>query len=133
MCRGWTFQTEYECTASKGDLVSRGKKLDLSIGASFDDDWNVVEEKKETKKTLKQPKQHTLVFKKEKRRGKTVTLVGEFFLEKKEAQNLLKKLKSTLACGGSFKEGWMEFQGDIKEKLKNVLLKEGFRLKSPSR
>jgi len=109
--------------------VSRGKKLDLAIGASFDDDWAVVEEKKTTAVTIKQPKEHTLVFKREKRRGKVVTLVGEFFLEKKEAQNVLKKLKASLACGGSFKDGWMEFQGEVQERLKPLLEKEGFRFK----
>jgi translation initiation factor 1 len=110
--------------------MSRGKKLDLSIGASFDDDWALVEEKSPASKTIKPPKQHTLVFKKEKRRGKTITLVGEFFLEKKEAQKLLKKLKSSLACGGSFKEGFMEFQGELQEKLKPLLLQEDFRFKN---
>jgi len=109
--------------------VSRGKKLDLSIGASFDDDWALVEEKQEKTLHVKTPKQHTLVFKREKRRGKVVTLVGEFFLEKKEAQKLLKKIKSTLACGGSFKEGWMEFQGEVQEKLRATLEKEDFRFK----
>jgi len=110
--------------------VSRGKKLDLGIGASFDDDWAVIEESKPTSNTLKSPKQHTLVFKKEKRRGKTVTLVGEFFLEKQEAQKLLKKLKTSLACGGSFKDGWMEFQGEVREKLKELLQKENYKFKN---
>ena len=110
--------------------MSRGKKLDLSIGADFSDEWSLVEEKNEKKETIKPAKQHTLVFKKEKRRGKTVTLVGEFFLDKKEAQKLLKKLKASLACGGSFKDGFMEFQGEVKDKLKELLLKEDFRFKS---
>jgi translation initiation factor 1 len=109
--------------------VSRGKKLDLAIGADFNDEWALVEETTTQQQKMKPPKQHTLVFKKEKRRGKTVTLVGEFFLEKKEAQKLLKKLKASLACGGSFKEGFMEFQGEVQEKLKPLLLKEEFRFK----
>ena len=67
---------------------------------------------------------------KEKRRGKTITLVGEFFLDKKEAQKLLKKLKASLACGGSFKDGFMEFQGEVKDKLKELFLKEDFRFKN---
>ncbi len=109
--------------------MSRGKKLDLTIGAHFDDAWAVVDEANDTAKTIKTPKQHTLVFKKEKRRGKSVTLVGEFFLEEHETRKLLKKLKSSLACGGSFKDGWMEFQGEVKEKLKVLLLQEEFTFK----
>jgi len=110
--------------------VSRGKKLDLSIGASFDDDWAVVDEPKSSEKKIKTPKEHTLVLQKQKRRGKTVTLAGEFFIEKKEAQSLLKKLKAALACGGSYKNGWMELQGEISERLKELLKKEGYRFKN---
>jgi translation initiation factor 1 len=110
--------------------VSRGKKLDLFIGAQIDDGWSEVEEKKST--TSKQPllpAKHQLYFSKEKRRGKTVTLVGEFSLAKDEAATLLKKLKKQLGCGGSFKNGFMEFQGDLKEKIRPVLLNEGFGFK----
>jgi len=106
--------------------MSRGVRLDLAIGASFEDGWSVVEEEKKSTLELKEPKKHRLVFRREKRRGKVVTLVGEFFLEKKEAQKILKKLKTTLACGGSFKDGWMEFQGEVQEKLKTALRNEGF-------
>ena len=109
--------------------MSRGKKLDLAIGASFDDDWTVVKEETTSKQPLLEPSKHALVFKREKRRGKVVTLVGEFFLEKKEAQKLLKKLKTSLACGGSFKDGWMEFQGEVQEKLKPLLTDIGYRFK----
>jgi len=110
--------------------VSRGKKLDLSIGADFDDEWSLIKEEKTPKPTLKKPNEHTLVFQKQKRKGKTVTLVGEFFIEKKEAQKLLKKLKASLASGGSYKEGWMELQGEVKESLKELLQKEGYRFKN---
>ena len=109
--------------------MSRGKKLDLAIGASFDDGWSFEEDRQESTQTIKEKQEHQLVFKREKRRGKVVTLVGEFFLEKKEAQKLLKKLKTSLACGGSFKDGWMEFQGEIRERLKAILQNEGFRFK----
>ena len=110
--------------------MSRGVKLDLAIGASFEDGWSVVKEEKKSALELKEPAKHQLVFKREKRRGKVVTLVGEFFLEKKEAQKELKKLKSSLACGGSFKDGWMEFQGEVRERLKRALQEEGFSFKT---
>jgi len=108
----------------------RGKKLDLAIGASFDDGWELVKEEKKTNQEIKEPSKHQLVFKREKRRGKIVTLVGELFLEKKDAQKLLKKLKSSLACGGSYKDGWMEFQGEVKERVKDALIKEGYCFKN---
>ena len=109
--------------------MSRGKRLDLSIGASFDDDWALIEEKKSDNTPIKKPSEHALVLQKQKRRGKTVTLVGEFFIEKKEAQSLLKKLKAALACGGSYKDGWMELQGEVGERLRELLGSEGYRFK----
>lgn len=111
--------------------MGRGTKLDLNIGAAFGDGWQEVEEVSETAKAeLLEPSKHRLVFKMEKRRGKPVTLTGPFSLEKKEADAVLKRLKKKLGCGGSFKEGWMEFQGDIAPKLRPLLSDEGFGLNS---
>ncbi len=110
--------------------MSRGKKLNLSIGASFEEGWSLEKDQKPQKQTVLEPQKHRLVFKKEKRRGKVVTLVGEFFIEKKEAQKLLKTLKTSLACGGSFKEGWMEFQGEVQERLRPLLIEKGYKYKS---
>ncbi len=110
--------------------MSRGTKLELGIGASFEEGWALVDEAKQNTHTIKSPKEHTLTFQKEKRRGKPVTVVGTFFLEKKEAQQLLKRLKSALACGGTYKDGLMEFQGDVQQRLKELLAKEGFTIKN---
>jgi len=111
--------------------MSRGKKLDLFIGADFDDGWAEVQSPRKTKTAseILEPQKHRLHFAKEKRRGKVVTLVGPFHLSKENATALLKKLKKQLGCGGSFKEGFMEFQGEPKEKLRKLLVKEEFRFK----
>ena len=67
--------------------MGRGTKLDLSIGARFDEGWKEVEEAKVLPEAeLLEPSKHRLVFKKEKRRGKPVTLVGPFAVEAAEAQ-----------------------------------------------
>lgn len=111
--------------------MSRGTKLDLFIGAEIESGWNeVVDRRSEVAQENKEPAKHFLVFKKEKRRGKVVTLVGEFFLDKEFANSTLKTLKQKLACGGTYKDGWMEFQGELQEKLKSALLELGFRFKS---
>jgi translation initiation factor 1 len=111
--------------------MGRGTKLDLFIGADIQDGWSEVEEKKPVKKShdIQEPSKHFLLFKKEKRRGKTVTLVGEFFLELSQANTLLKKLKKKLGCGGKYADGWMEFQGELKEKLRELLLAEEFKFR----
>jgi len=111
--------------------MSRGKKLDIFIGANIDDGWTEVKTPKKTTMSneIFEPSKHFLVFKKEKRRGKTVTLVGEFHLAKNDSTATLKTLKKKLGCGGSFKDGWMEFQGELKDKLRPLLINEGFRFK----
>ena len=111
--------------------MSRGKKLDLFIGADFDDGWSEVQtpKKSKTSSEILEPAKHFLVFKREKRRGKVVTLVGEFHLKKDSANAVLKRLKKKLGCGGTYKENWMEFQGEVQQKLRELLTQEQFRFK----
>ena len=124
--------------------MAKGKKLDLNIGAkfteetfsskttlaSYEDEWNVVGGKKVlSKKEILVPQKHFLIFKFEKRRGKPVTLIGPFHLKKEETAIVLKKIKKSLGSGGNFKDEFMEFQGDCKERLRELFIKEGFRFK----
>ena len=60
----------------------------------------------------------------EKRKfGKPTTIV-EGVAE--TGKDLSKKLKSQLACGGTFKNGRIELQGDHRSKMKEVLVKLGY-------
>jgi len=110
----------------------RGKKLDIFIGAEIDDGWAEIQAPRKTtlKSEILEPKKHALFFKKEKRRGKTVTLVGEFHIAKEDAAALLKTLKKRLGCGGAYKESFMEFQGELKEKLRELLIQEGYTIRA---
>lgn len=109
---------------------TKNKNL-FEIGSSLDSDnsWSFIEEKEEKTAKILEPKEHSLHVKKEKRRGKTVTLAGEFFISKNEVQNLLKDIKKALGTGGSFKNNFLEFQGECEQKLKELLLGRGFRFK----
>ena len=112
--------------------MSRGKKLDLFIGADIDDGWSEVKSPRKAKIVSENlaPEKHFLFFSKEKRRGKTVTLVGEFHIPKEDAAATLKILKKRLGCGGKYQDGFMEFQGELKEKLHPLLLELNFRFKN---
>ncbi|MBW6488131.1 translation initiation factor [Sulfurimonas sp.] len=112
--------------------MSRGKRLDIFVGADIEDGWAKVDTPRKSiiSDEILEPSKHFLLFKKERRRGKTVTLVGEFHLPQNDSEALLKALKKKLGCGGAFKDGWMEFQGELKEKLRTLLVQEGFRFKS---
>lgn len=108
--------------------MSRGTKLTLDIGASWGEGWSLEEEQK-VQAPILPPAEHRLVFRKEKRKGKPVTLAGPFSLSPEDAQKYLSALKKALACGGAYKEGWMEFQGDVAPKVREHLEKLGFRFK----
>ena len=112
--------------------MSRGKKLDLFIGAEFDNSWAQVQSPRKSviADEIMEPSKHFLFFSKEKRRGKVVTLVGEFALSKEDANTTLKILKKKLGCGGSYKDNFMEFQGDLKDKIRPLLVDAGFRFKN---
>ena len=110
--------------------MGRGKKLDLFIGGDLGSGWSEVQEVSDgSVPEIREPQKHLLVFKREKRRGKTVTLVGPFALEKSEAASLLKRLRKKLGSGGSYKAPWMEFQGECSEALRALLEQASYRFK----
>lgn len=113
--------------------MAKGKVLSLDIGAKFEDEDFSIKKKpqKTTSKStsLLLPEKHQLVFKREKRRGKPITLVGEFSLTKENLINLSKKLKKKLGVGGTISENWLEFQGELQDKLRELLKEESFKFK----
>lgn len=110
--------------------MARGVKLDLDLGSEWGNDWGEVQSAaKPEKAELLTPEKHQLVFKKEKRRGKVVTLVGPLHVSSKDSETLVKTLKKKLGRGGTCKAEWMEFQGDIQSKVRELLEREGYRFK----
>ncbi|WP_263833774.1 translation initiation factor [Sulfurospirillum oryzae] len=104
----------------------------FSIGSALDKEegWRFEEEKSSSPSLeIKLPCKHFLVQKMEKRQGKPVSIVGPFFLEKEALAKLCSLLKKKLGSGGRCKEEWLEFQGECREKLKTLLVSEGFRFK----
>jgi translation initiation factor 1 len=60
-----------------------------------------------------------------KRYGKIVTIVSGFD-NSVNVKKIAKELKNVLACGGTFKDKIIELQGDHRNKIKNLLIKQGF-------
>jgi len=101
------------------------------MGAKFEDGWssdNRVKNKKESIKIL-EPSKHKLIIKKEKRRGKVVTIIEPFYLSKENLKSLLKELKSKFGCGGTIKDNSIELQGKPSLELKEYLKKSNFNFK----
>ena len=60
-----------------------------------------------------------------KRYGKIVTIVAGFD-SGVDVRKTAKALKNELACGGTYKEGIIELQGDHTKKIKSILIRLGF-------
>lgn len=115
--------------------MSLANKLALGLGAKLE--GNNFDTKKESKKNSKKkvvevlPKnQHQLYFAFEKRNGKVVTIIGKFLLEEEKKKEILKLLKTKLACGGSIKDDTIEIQGDLKDKIRIILVDNGWKFKN---
>lgn len=85
----------------------------------------------EVSKPEKKPgKRHRLDIKRVKsgRGGKVVTVISGFpSRDPNQLNPLAKKLKNACATGGAVKGGTIEIQGDQREKVSELLEKEGFR------
>ncbi len=65
------------------------------------------------------------IYTETKRFRKTVTVVTGIY-EDVNPKELTRKLKTKLACGGTYKNGRIELQGNHVDKVKKILLESGF-------
>lgn len=68
-------------------------------------------------------------FEKKGRNGKPVTLIEGFEGSEAELKNISKKIKSTLAIGGSEKDGIIIIQGNNRDKIMEILEGMGYKTK----
>jgi translation initiation factor 1 len=96
---------------------------------STDPNFGFEPENEPAKETLPAAKQKLKVRLDNKNRGgKTVTLVEGFIGTEDDLVELGKKLKNHCGTGGSAKEGEMIVQGDQRDKVLALLLKNGYTL-----
>lgn len=62
-------------------------------------------------------------------KGSGMTVVERLPLHPQGKEDLLKKMKKSLGCGGTVKEGRLEIQGDKKTRAAQILEKEGYKVR----
>ena len=75
--------------------------------------------------TIAREQQKIIVMTEKRKFGKKYTIVKGIGKEA-NINDLVKKLKSKFACGGTAKSGQIELQGDHKARIKSVLVEMGF-------
>ncbi len=76
--------------------------------------------------TIARETQRIKIYVEKRKFGKTMTIIEGIDEKSIDVKKLLKSLKKSLACGGTYKNGKIELQGDHKLRVKKILIKEGF-------
>ena len=103
------------------------RKKRIGVVYSTNPDYEYSDDSQEESDTLPKNQQKLrLNMERAGRGGKTVTLVKGFVGSDKDINALCKLLKQKCGVGGSVKDGEIIIQGDHRQRLIEILKKEGF-------
>lgn len=106
------------------------KRLNIVYSTNPNFQYETPEDKDKIIQTLSPNKQKLSVsFERAGRAGKVVTLVSGFVGTDEDCKALAKDLKTYCGAGGSVKDGTIVVQGDLREKVKEFLTKNGYHVK----
>ncbi|MGE4294525.1 MAG: translation initiation factor [Campylobacterales bacterium] len=109
--------------------MSLADRLKNGLGGLKESGWKLEESGPKGTFEPLAPAEHKLHCRREKRKGKSVTLIGPFVLMSEELAALSKKLKAKLAAGGGIEDDFLLFQGECEAKLRELVKAEGFGFK----
>jgi translation initiation factor 1 len=110
--------------------MSAKKKKLVNVVYSTNPNFNYSFDEEREPDTLPPSKQNLkIMLDKKQRAGKSVTLIQGFVGTQNDLNDLAKQLKNKCGVGGSAKDGEILIQGDFREKIIDILNKEGYNTK----
>jgi translation initiation factor 1 len=110
--------------------MAKSKKERINVVYSTNPSFSYQEEEEDVQDTLPKNQQKLYVsIDKKQRAGKEVTLIEGFIGLEDDLKELGKVLKSKCGVGGSVKDGEILIQGNFRDKIIELLQKEGYGVK----
>ena len=110
--------------------MAKSKKERVNVVYSTNPNFNFEFETDQEEATLDNKKQLLYVsLDKKQRAGKEVTLIEGFVGLDEDLKELGKLLKSKCGVGGTSKDGEIVIQGNHRDKVMELLVKEGYQVK----
>jgi translation initiation factor 1 len=110
--------------------MAKQKKEKINVVYSTNPDFNFQFDEEEEIETLPNGQQLLYVsIDRKQRGGKEVTLIEGFVGKEDDLKELGKLLKSKCGVGGTVKDNEVLIQGNFRDKIIDLLTKEGYRVK----
>lgn len=111
-------------------MAANDWKSRLGVVFSTNPEFNYQHETEEPQQTVAPAAQKLVVrIDRHARGGKQVTLIDGFTGRTEDLDALARKLKTQLGVGGSAKDGQIVIQGDFRDRVTDILLKDGYNAK----
>ena len=102
------------------------KKNKINIVYSTNPDFEYEEENDDIITPDKKEQELKVMIDRKQRKGKSVTLITGFEGNDKDIKELTRELKSKCGVGGTTKNGEILIQGELKDKIYNLLINSGY-------
>ena len=110
--------------------MAKSKKEKVNIVYSTNPDFQFQFDEEDEQETLAKNQQKLYVsIDRKQRGGKEVTLIEGFIGNEDDLKELGKMLKSKCGVGGSVKDNEIIIQGSFRDKIYDMLLKDGYGVK----